>query len=92
MTLKEKVNKFEFMEAVWVLDGTKISKGYYVGYCGDLNTYSVLFDYLDDGYDVQQCLLYEVFETEEDAQRELAIRNINHLQNQINAIKKEYNL
>lgn len=91
MTLKEKVNKFEFMDTVWVLDD-KISKGYYVGYCGDLDTYSVLFDYFDDGYNVQQCRLYEVFETEEDAERELAIRNINHLQNQINAIKKEYNL
>lgn len=91
MTLNEKVNKFEFMDTVWILDDTKISKGYYVGYCGDLDAYSVLFDYFDD-CDVQQCLLCYVFATEEDAQRELAIRNINHLQNQINAIKKEYNL
>lgn len=91
MTLKEKVNKFEFMDEVWVLDGD-ISKGYYVGYCGDLNTYSVLFDYENDGYDISQCHLYNVFATKEDAERELAIRNINQLQNQINAIKKEYNL
>jgi hypothetical protein len=92
MTLKEKVNKFEFMDDVWVLYDIKISKGYYVGYCGDLDTYSVLFDYGDNGYDVHQYHLCDVFENQEDAERELAVRNINTLQRQIDAIKKEYNL
>lgn len=92
MTLKEKVSKFEFMEEVWVLFGDIIRDGYYVGYCGDLDTYSVLFDYDVDGYDVHQYHLYDVFESKEDAEKELARRNINMLQNQINAIKKEYNL
>ena len=90
MTLKEKVTKFEFMEEVWVLFGDKVSNGFYVGYCGD--AYSVLFDYGNNGFDIHQYQLSEVFETKEDAERELAKRNINMLQNQINAIKKEYNL
>ena len=91
MTLKEKVNKFEFMDEVWVINGN-IIRGFYVGYCADLDTYSVLFDYENDGYDVHQHHLDNVFESEEDAKKELAQRNINMLQNQINAIKKEYNL
>lgn len=91
MTLKEKVNKFEFMDKVYVLNGN-VNEGFYVGYCADLDTYSVLFDYDDNGYDVSQCHLDNVFESEEDAKKELARRNINMLQNQINAIKKEYNL
>lgn len=91
MTLKEKVTKFEFMDEVWVID-ENINRGFYVGYCADLDTYSVLFDYDNNGYDVSQCHLYNVFESKEEAERELALRNINMLQNQINAIKKEYNL
>lgn len=91
MTLKEKVNKFEFMDNVYVLNGN-VNEGYYVGYCADLDAYSVLFDYGNNGYDVSQCHLDNVFESEEDAKKELAQRNINMLQNQINAIKKEYNL
>ena len=92
MTLKEKVIKFGFMDEVWVVFGDKIDNGYYVGYCADLDTYSVLFDYDDNGYDVSQCHLDNVFKNEEDAKKELAQRNINMLQNQIDAIKKEYNL
>lgn len=92
MTLKEKVIKFEFMDEVWVLFGGKVSNGLYVGYCGNLDTYSVLFDYGNNGYDVDRYHLCDVFDNKEDAERELARRNINMLQNQINAIKKEYNL
>ena len=92
MTLKEKVNKFEFMDGVWVIFGDKIDNGLYVGYCGDLDTYSVLFDYGNNGYDVHQYHLCDVFENKEEAERELARRNINTLQRQIDAIKKEYNL
>lgn len=92
MTLKEKVNKFEFMDKVWILDGFKIKTGLFVGYCGDLDTYSILFDYENDGYDVDQIQICDVFDDEDSAKKELAQRNINMLQNQINAIKKEYNL
>ena len=92
MTLKEKVIKFEFFGEVWVLSGGKVSNGFYVGYCGCGDAYSVLFDYGNNGYDVHQYQLSEVFENKEDAERELARRNINMLQNQIDAIKKEYNL
>lgn len=93
MTLKEKVIKFEFMDEVWVVVGDKINNGCYVGYCGCSDEYSVLFDYgYDNEHDVHQYQLSEVFKNKEDAERELAQRNINTLQRQINAIKKEYNL
>lgn len=92
MTLKEKVNKFEFMDKVYVLNGELIYEGYYVGYCGDLDTFSILFDYDTREYDVSQYKIQDVFDAKEDALKEIAIRRIKTYEDKINAIKKEYNL
>lgn len=91
MTLKEKVNKFEYLQDVWVLDGKDVISGLFVGYCGGLDQYSVYFDYKDDSY-TDHFDISEVFATKEEADKETAVRLIKHLENQINAIKKEYNL
>lgn len=91
MTLKEKVNKFEYLQEVWVLDGKDIVNGLYVGYCGDIDQYSVYFGYNDDSY-TDHFDISVVFATREEADKESAVRIIKQLENQIDAIKKEYNL
>ena len=90
MTLKEKVNKFIYLQDVWVIEGKDVVKGLYVGYCNH-DRYSVSFDYGEDSY-VGDYERYDVFATKEEADKEYARRNIKMLENQINAIKKEYNL